>query len=257
MKLSLKSKLKILFIHTNYLVAISMIFIAVFIISNYDFFELRSAYYLKSESETTKGVITKKWVANDQYDFKMAYDFSFRLDDFGEFTGTSYSKFDKFSKGDTIYIDYVPWGPSYSKIQRFELIEKSTATLWISGFLCLFSLILFLYSFFDRLSLIKELKHGQIIKIEFDFVSSPDWFIKKIYSPEDGWELNDFFRKYTFSYQLAGEKRQVFSLVRFSREKYKSKNQFGLTRKNKRPRLLVLLPKTILNSFLKQSGHEN
>lgn len=253
MILSIKTKAKILLIHNNYLIVLSLILVSIFIISNYDFFELRSAYYLKTESKTTKGIITKKWVSSGENDpLRMAYDFSFYLENQGEFSGTSYSKFDKFNSGDTVYIDYIPWGPSYGRIQRFEVIEKSTTTLWISGFIFLSSLTLLLFSFFDRLLLVKELRNGQIVKIDFSFVESPDWLIKRYNSLEDDWDLNDLLRKYTFSYQLTGEKKQTFSFIGIVKEKYKSKDQFGLIRKRKRPRLLTLLPETLRNSILNQ-----
>jgi len=250
MELSLKNKFKTLFLHINYLVSILMVLIAFYIISNYDFFELRTAYYLKHSDSTTRGVITKKWVTSDSGPLRMAYDFTFNVDTLGEFRGTSYSEFDKFNERDSVNIEYVIWAPSYAKIQRFESIEKSSTTLWVSGFISTCALLLFLYSLFDRFLLINELKEGQIIKIDFSFVQSPEWFIEKLDSAEEDWALSYFIKKYTFSYQLKGEKRQAFSFIDFVHEKYKSKDQFGIIRKGKRPRLFILLPKTVRNSII-------
>lgn len=248
MQLRTKTKAAIILLNINYLVACLLFLLCFYLISNYDFFELRASYYLKKDKQVTWGQIDKKWELNGSKDdygtLRYGYNFSFPVEDMGRFNGTSYSYYDGLKKSDSVRIEYVPWAPSYSRITRFDIIEKSDTTLYVSGSFFIATLLYLLYSIYCRTVLISYLKRGQIIPIEFHFADHIDWLIPDFDSWD--WSWRDHVAKMTYSYQIPGEKKCQFAIIRLKRDKFYLPSHLGITRKKKRPLLLTFLPKSVI-----------
>lgn len=261
MKLRTKTKAAIILLNSNYLVVCLLFLLCFYLISNYDFFELRTSYYLKKDKQLTWGQVDKKWALNGSKDdhgtLRFGYNFSFLTEDMGRFKGTSYSYYDGLKKSDSVRVEYVPWAPSYSRITRFDIIEKSNTTLYVSGIFFLSTILFFLYSLYRRLVLISLLKKGQIVPVQFHFADHIDWLIPDFNDWSSEWSWRDHVTKMTYSYKLEGEKKQQFGIIRFKLDKLYLPSHLGITRINKRPLLLTFLPKSVLKLIAEDNKSSN
>lgn len=249
-KISLKTKLLIFLFDYNHLMVLLMLFWGYVFLHKYDPFELRSEYYLSKSYKKVWGTLDQKWetehtASNGLY--KLGYDFSFILPEKGTFKGTSYSKFNKFNKGDSVTIEYVPDAPSYARIIKLDVIPRSKFSLWIgltfltTGLLWFFSSII---KFSRRLNL---LKNGKLRKVRF--VNHQP--IKSIITKSDISEerYNTGFRKYYYAGTGKKERYHHVSLLRYNR--LMEKEQFVLTL-NEGTILLNRFPKMLTTLILKQ-----
>ncbi len=249
-KINIKTKLLVFLLDYNHLMVLVMIFWAHVFLHKYDPFELRSEYYLSKSYKKVRGVLDKKWesdhLANNGL-FKRGYDFSFILPEKGTFKGTSYSKFNKFNKGDSVTIEYVPDAPSYARIIKLDVMPRSKVSLWIgltfltTSFLWFFSSII---KFSRRLNL---LKNGKLRKVRFVNHQPVKSIIPKSDISEERYTTG--FRKYYYAGTRKKEHYHHVSLLRYNR--LKEKEQFLLTRDN-RTILLNRFPKMLTNLILKQ-----
>lgn len=253
-KISFTTKLLVFILDYNHLMLLMMIFWAHVFLHKYDPFELRSEYYLSKSYKKVWGTLDQKWetehtASNGLY--KLGYDFSFVIPEKGTFKGTSYSKFNKFDKGDSITIEYVPDAPSYARIIKLDVMPRSKLSLWIgltfltTGLLWFFSSLI---KFSRRLNL---LKNGELRKVKF--VSDKpikSIFYKSSYSFSEE-RANTGFRKFHYRGSKKKENYTHISLLRSTR--LIEEEQFVLTL-NGTTIVLNRFPNYLTSLILKQTN---
>lgn len=154
----------------NHIASVSLLLIGLGILHAFDPFELRSDYYLSQDVDKVWGTLDNKWE-----DGVFGYDFSFVLPDRGMYKGTCYSKFDKFHEQDSVYIEYFPDAPSYSRIIKFDVLLQSKTRFWTGISFALVSLLWLIASLFKCYGRVKLLKEGELKKIRFKSYKSSVW----------------------------------------------------------------------------------